>query len=55
LGKRIMAALDVWIRRDAPPSAHVALFADGDAKHLYEKYGFAETAPESVGMCYVAR
>lgn len=53
LGKRIMAALDAWLRANAPASAHVALFADGDAKHLYAKYGFVETAPASVGMCYV--
>lgn len=51
LGKRIMAALDAWIRRTAPPSAHVSLFADGDAKHLYAKFGFVETK-FSVGMTY---
>lgn len=54
LGKRIMAALDAWIRRTAPPSAHVSLFADGDAKHLYAQYGFVETR-ESVGMTYTIR
>lgn len=54
LGKRIMAALDAWLRANAPASAHVALFADGDAKHLYAKFGFVETSPASVGMCYVA-
>ncbi|HZW17757.1 MAG TPA: GNAT family N-acetyltransferase [Luteimonas sp.] len=55
LGKRIMAALDAWLRANAPASAHVALFADGAAKHLYAKYGFVETGPVSVGMCYVVR
>ncbi|MDN5780993.1 MAG: GNAT family N-acetyltransferase [Luteimonas sp.] len=55
LGKRIMVALDAWLRANAPASAHVALFADGDAKHLYAKYGFIETGPVSVGMAYVAR
>lgn len=55
LGKRIMAALDAWLRANAPASAHVALFADGDAKHLYARYGFVETGPVSVGMCYVVR
>jgi len=54
LGKRIMAALDAWLRANAPCSAHVALFADGAAKHLYAQYGFVETGPVSVGMCYVA-
>jgi len=54
LGKRIMAALDAWIRRTAPPSAHVSLFADGDARHLYAKYGFVETK-QSVGMTYTIK
>ena len=52
LGKRIMAALDAWLRATAPATAHVSLFADGDAKHLYARYGFAETT-RSVGMTYV--
>ena len=51
LGKRIMDALDAWLRANALPTAHVSLFADGDAKHLYEKYGFAQSA-KSVGMFY---
>ena len=51
LGKRIMDALDAWLRANAPATAYVSLFADGEAKHLYEKYGFA--VPEkSVGMMY---
>lgn len=53
LGKRIMSVLDVWLKANAPHSAHVGLFADGDAKHLYEKYGFVETK-RSVGMSYRA-
>lgn len=52
LGKRIMEALDRWLRRHAPDSAHVSLFADGDARHLYARYGFIETGPVSVGMGY---
>lgn len=51
LGKRIMDALDTWLRANAPPSAHVSLFADGDAKHLYARYGFAQSE-KSVGMFY---
>ena len=51
LGKRIMAALDAWLRINAPETAHVALFADGEARHLYAKYGFAVNT-ESVGMDY---
>ena len=52
LGKRIMASLDGWIRANAPPSAVVSLAADGDAKHLYARFGFVETAPFSVNMEY---
>jgi len=52
LGKRIMQALDAWLRANAPVSAHVSLLADGDARHLYEQYGFIETAPASIGMGY---
>ena len=51
LGKRIMDALDAWLRANALPTAHVSLFADGKAKDLYAKYGFAQSA-HSVGMFY---
>lgn len=54
LGNRIMGALDAWLRVNAPPSAVVSLVADGDAKHLYAKYGFVETTPHSVNMEYQA-
>ena len=50
LGKRIMAALMEHLTAEAPPRAYVSLIADGDAQHLYAKYGFAQTAPASVGM-----
>jgi GNAT superfamily N-acetyltransferase len=53
-GRRIMDALDAWLRRNAEPSAVVALVADGDAKHLYAKYGFVESAPGAVNMEYIA-
>ena len=36
---------------NALPTAHVSLFADGDAKHLYARYGFAQSE-KSVGMFY---
>ena len=55
LGKRIMAALDAWLRANAPASAYVMLIADGEAKHLYAQFGFVDTAPASVSMAYVAR
>lgn len=50
LGKQIVAALVDWLKTNAPPTAYVSLIADGPAKGLYAQYGFAETAPESVGM-----
>jgi GNAT superfamily N-acetyltransferase len=53
LGKQIMAALDAWLRKNAEPSAYVTLVADGEARHLYAKYGFVETAPASVNMEYM--
>lgn len=53
LGKRIMNALDAWLQLNAEPSAYVTLVADGEARHLYSKYGFVETAPASVNMEYI--
>ena len=53
LGRRIMAALDAWLRANVPESAYVHLVADGDAKYLYEKFGFADTAPHSINMEYM--
>lgn len=53
LGRRILTALDVWLRANVPESAYVTLVANGDAKHLYAKFGFAESAPFAVNMEYV--
>lgn len=50
LGKLIVGALVEWLKAHAPPTAYVSLIADGPAKALYAQYGFAETAPKSVGM-----
>jgi ribosomal protein S18 acetylase RimI-like enzyme len=50
LGKLIMAELTAELERRAPAGAYVSLIADGDARHLYARFGFTETAPESVGM-----
>lgn len=50
LGKRIVAELTAELERRAPAGAYVSLIADGDARHLYAKFGFTETAPASVGM-----
>ena len=50
LGKRIMGALVDHIHANAPASAYVSLIADGDARHLYAKFGFQPVMPESIGM-----
>jgi ribosomal protein S18 acetylase RimI-like enzyme len=50
LGKKVMAALMEQLRDRAPHTAYVSLIVDGDARHIYAKFGFSETAPESVGM-----
>ncbi len=50
LGKQIMAAVTTRLEERAPPSAFVSLLADGRAHELYRQFGFAETAPESIGM-----
>ncbi|WAU82801.1 GNAT family N-acetyltransferase [Streptomyces sp. Qhu-G9] len=51
LGKRIMAALTEELERRAPATAYVSLIADGPARFLYERFGFADTAAhESIGM-----
>jgi len=53
LGKRIMRAISDYLRDHVPPSAYVSLIADGQAHRLYAQYGFALTAPASVGMALV--
>ncbi|MDT1060304.1 GNAT family N-acetyltransferase [Paracoccus sp. CPCC 101403] len=50
LGKAIMAALTEHIDSQLPASAYVSLIADVPANRLYEQFGFAETAPRSLGM-----
>ncbi len=50
LGKAIMSELTRYIAENLPRSAHVSLIADVPANRLYEKFGFAETAPASLGM-----
>jgi GNAT superfamily N-acetyltransferase len=50
LGKAIMATLMARVRAIAPAEAQVSLLADGDAKFLYAQFGFAPSAPESIGM-----
>ena len=50
LGKQIMAALVNHIHANAPTTAYISLIADGDARHLYAKFGFEPVMPESIGM-----
>ncbi|MFH8891982.1 GNAT family N-acetyltransferase [Streptomyces sp. NPDC017949] len=50
LGKRIMEELVRELEQRAPVGAYVSLIADGDARYLYEQYGFRLTTPASVGM-----
>ena len=50
LGKAIVARLVEELRGLAPAEAYVSLIADGEANKLYAQYGFAPTAPASIGM-----
>lgn len=50
LGRRIMAALTEHIETALPEGAYVSLIADRPADRLYEQFGFAATAPASIGM-----
>lgn len=50
LGKQIMAALVAHIHAEAPETAYISLIADGDAQHLYAKFGFEPVMPASIGM-----
>lgn len=52
LGRAIMAALKEHIDTALPPSAYVSLIADVPADRLYQKFGFEQTAPRSLGMAY---
>lgn len=50
IGDAILGALLERVREVAPPGAYVNLLADPPGRRLYERHGFAETAPGSVGM-----
>ncbi|MFM2399412.1 MAG: hypothetical protein RL341_1569 [Pseudomonadota bacterium] len=50
LGKKVMGEIADYMAREVPESAYVSLIADGQAYRLYEQFGFALTAPRSVGM-----
>jgi GNAT superfamily N-acetyltransferase len=50
LGDMILSALLERIHAVAPPGAYVNLLADPPGRRLYERHGFTDTAPRSVGM-----
>lgn len=50
LGVSIMSTLMEYLKEHAPPRAYVSLMADVPAHKLYEKFGFRETAPKTIGM-----
>ncbi len=52
IGKMIMQGLMDHYQEFGPKDAFVTLIADGNAKFLYEKFGFTATAPKSIGMIY---
>lgn len=52
LGKRIMGEIAAWLRANVPPSGYVSLLADVPADALYAQFGFAPTAPRTVGMAW---
>lgn len=53
LGSLVLSHLLEVIGRVAPPGADVSLMADVPGRRLYERHGFAEAAPASVGMALV--
>ena len=55
LGKRILNAIDVWLRQNAGPGAFINLFADRGVAPLYARYGFRARDPEEPGMGYVMK
>ncbi|KAI7868659.1 GCN5-related N-acetyltransferase [Mucor mucedo] len=52
LGKLIMETLMTYIKANVTRDCYITLMADGDAKFLYEKYGFITGLPISLGMYY---
>ena len=50
IGKKIMSALMTELKNQAGTEVYVSLIADGPAKILYEKFGFQDVAPKSIGM-----
>jgi GNAT superfamily N-acetyltransferase len=53
LGARVLARL-LADRRGGAARAYVNLLADAPGRALYRRFGFVESAPESVGMVRAA-
>lgn len=51
-GRMIMQEVSDYILANVPDTAYVNLLADVPANKLYEQFGFAETAPQTIGMAY---
>lgn len=52
VGSALMAAVMAHVESALPKTAYVSLIADRPADRLYARFGFAETAPASVGMAF---
>lgn len=52
LGRKIMESLMNYVHAHVTKDCYVSLGADGDAKFLYEKFGFVPTMPKTMGMYY---
>lgn len=50
LGAAVVTHLIDAIRASAPANPYVTLLADAPGRGLYERLGFRESAPESIGM-----
>lgn len=55
IGDAMLAVLLDVIRDRAPAGAYVNLLADPPGRRLYQRHGFRETAPGSVGMAQLLR
>ena len=55
LGALVLHWLLVSIRTASPADPYVTLLADPPGRALYERFGFRETAPDSIGMKLVER
>lgn len=50
IGAAVLQALLDDIASRSPANPYVTLMADGPGRKLYRRFGFVETAPESLGM-----